>query len=403
MAVPRPTTDAASATSARPRRILISAGEASGDRSGALLIAELKGRDPTLEFRGLGGHLMREAGVSLIRDCTGMAVMGFVETWKKVPRGLEAFFALGRTIRSGWPDLVIAIDFPTLNLRLARYAWAFGVPVLWYFPPGAWTQDYRSSRVVAACATKILTPFPASVARYAAAGADVVCIGHPLVDVLGPAAERRRERLADGTLPPTVALLPGSRDLEITHILPIMLEACALIKAELPAAEFVVSRAPTIAEDRIRALAARVQTPVEVVGGTAAALERARAVLVTSGTATLEAAIVGVPMVVVYRANSLQYMQYRIFVEPKRPDPIGMPNILAGEMIVPELIQSAATPRAMADLILRYLRDADHAARTEERLRQATAGLGKGGALARSADIILEMLAQTAARPRRDP
>lgn len=360
-------------------------------------MAELKRRDPTLEFRGLGCHLMRDAGVQLLRSTDRMAVMGFVETWKKVPRGLDAFFAMGRLVRAGWPDVFIGVDFPTLNLRAARYAWAFGVPVVWYFPPGAWTQDYRSARLVAECATKILTPFPTSVQRYTAVGADVVCVGHPLVDVLAPVAEIRRRNLADEGAPLTTALLPGSRDLEIAHILPIMLMAARLIREELPGAEFVISRAPSVSRHTIERHAADAGLDAQIAEGTGSALERAHAALVTSGTATLEAAIVGVPMVVVYRANWLQYMQYHIFVKPRRSAPIGMPNILAGEIIVPELIQGEATPEAMAAEVLRYLTDRAHATATRERLRQATLCLGDGGAVARSADIILDILAARAA------
>jgi lipid-A-disaccharide synthase len=372
-------------------RICMAAGEASGDMQGALLVAELKRRKPKLEFAGLGSTLMRRAGVRLLQDCRGLGAIGFVEAAKKAHRGLMTYYRLRQFLRSGWADLVILIDFPIVNLRLARYATARGCPVAYYFPPGAWTEHNKRAADVARYSSRIITPFPMSAKAYAEAGADVTFVGHPLIDVLRPAVERRERHLAPSDASPLVAILPGSRDQEITHILPALLGAARLIKAELAGAEFGVSAAPTASKEHIASVVRKEGLRARIVEGTRELLETAHVVLVASGTATLEAAIMGVPMVVVYRAGLLPYLHYRYLYRPHLQT-IAMPNILAGEKIVPELIQYEASPEGISEAALRYLQDEQFAQETVQRLREAVSRLGNGGALEQAGDIIIEML-----------
>jgi len=369
----------------------MAAGEASGDMQGALLVEELRRREPKLEFAGLGSTLMQRAGVHLLEDCRGLAAIGLIEGAKRFPRALCTYYRLRRLLQSGWADLLILIDFPIVNLQLARYASARGCPVVYYFPPGAWTEENKRAAPVAQYSSRIITPFPMSTRAFAEAGADVTFVGHPLIDVLRPAVERRQRDLGPGDAAPFVAMLPGSREHEVTHILPVVLGAARMIKQELPGAEFGVSAAPTASMDQIVNVVREHDVDARIVEGTHELLEMAHVALVASGTATLEAAILGVPMVVVYRAGLIPYLHYRYVYRP-RLHIIGMPNILAGEKIVPELIQYAASPQRIAEAALRYLQDKAFADHTTKQLQAAVSKLGHGGALQQAGDIIIDML-----------
>jgi lipid-A-disaccharide synthase len=379
--------------------ICIAAGEASGDMQGALLVDELRRREPNLEFAGLGSTLMQDAGVRLVEDCRGLSAIGFIEAAKKFPRGFFTYHRLKRLVRSGWADLLILIDFPIVNLRLARYAKGRGFPVVYYFPPGAWTEKNKRAVHVARHSSKIITPFPMSAKAYAEAGADVRFVGHPLIDTLRPGAERRQQKMAPCDSSPVVAILPGSRHHEIRHILPSLLAAARIIKSEMPGAEFGVSVAPTASREQIAAAAGRQGLNARIVAGTHELLETAHVALVASGTATLEAAILGVPMVVVYRAGLIPYIHYRYLYQTTL-EAIGMPNILAGGKIVPELIQYEASPEGIAEAALRYLRDEEYASATTRRLGEAVSKLGNGGALRQAGDIIVAMLHSLPTRSR---
>jgi len=378
----------------RPWQIGMVAGEASGDTQGAYLVEELKRRDPSLHIAGVGARRMREAGVEILRDCTGLAAMGFVETWRKVPYGIGVYRLMCRRVEQRLVDLLILIDFGVINLRLGRYALRHGCPVLIYFPPASWSSDRAKLRDVARSATRIATPFPQSARGLAAEGADVTFVGHPLLEKLGPVVKRRQE-LHQTKQDTIIALLPGSRDHEITYILPPMLKAARLIATQIPQARFLVSVAQTVERERLAGLVEAAGINASLLDGTEVPLEQADVGIVTSGTATLEAAIVGLPMVVVYRAGWMQYLHYLLFCWP-RVDPFAMPNILAGHKIVPEMVQRRATPEAMAEHALRFLRDAELRERTGRQLQEVAARLDAGGAVSKTADIVFDMLRQYA-------
>lgn len=382
----------------RPWRIGMVAGEASGDAQGAYLARELLRRDPSLEIKGVGARLMRDAGVEILRDCTGLAAMGWVETWKKVPYGIGVYRTMCEQVKRRLVDMLILIDFGVINLRLGRYALRQGCPVLIYFPPASWSSDRDRLRDVAYSATRIATPFPQSAEVLAEEGADVTFVGHPLLDVLRPVVERRESGAAkrEGTV---VALLPGSRDAEITHILPHMLRAARLIAEQVRDVRFVVSVAQTLDRERLAKMVAASGVEASLVDGTQAALEQADVGIITSGTATLEAAIVGLPMVAVYRAGRIPFLHYQLFWWP-RVDPFSMPNILAGRKIIPELVQREASAEAMAEHALRFLRDRELYARTKHELLEVASRLDGEGAVGKTADIVFDMLAHYAGRGR---
>jgi lipid-A-disaccharide synthase len=413
--------------------ILIVAGDPSGDRHGALLVEELRRREPGLTFRGYGGPCLAQADVEVLADTTRFTAIGLLDALPHILPAFRAKWWLEDYARRDPPRLAILIDFGAFNLRFAPTLRQIGVPVLYYFPPGSWSGSRKRAVDVARGATKIATPFPQALPAYAELGADAVCVGHPLVDVLAPWADEPQAPAKE----PLIALLPGSRRTEIRLLLPVLLQAAARIAAEVPSARFRLSRAATVkaevGSEAIRQLGnsatrqfgpvadcpvaqlpncpvaqlptrplfekilrqhlAAVDAPVEVVDGSAAALRGATLALATSGTVTLEAALLGIPLVVVYRVTLLNYLIYLLTYFPK-VRMFAMPNILAGRQIVPELRQYQVHPEQIAKEALALLRDDARRAAMSADLRTATQKLGEPGAIARAAEVALEMLAR---------
>lgn len=368
--------------------ILIVAGDPSGDRHGGLLVEELLRRNPGLEFRGYGGPCLAQAGVEVWTDTTRFTAIGLIDALPHILPAFRAKWWLEDYVRRKPPCLAILIDFGAFNLRLAPTLQQRGVPVLYYFPPASWSGSRKRAADVARWATKIATPFPQALPAYAQLGADVVCVGHPLVDVLAPWAKEPQAPAEE----PLIALLPGSRRTEIRRILPVLLQAAARIAAAVPTAHFRLSRAATIPEEALRSQLAACHPPMEVVEGSLAALRGATLALVTSGTVTLEAALLGIPMVVVYRVTWLTYLLYLLTYFP-RIQMFAMPNILAGQRIVPELAQFDARPARIAAEALALLRDDSRRAAMSANLRAVASQLGEPGAIGRVAEVVLQMLA----------
>ncbi|HIE50776.1 MAG TPA: lipid-A-disaccharide synthase [Armatimonadetes bacterium] len=372
----------------KSRRVLIVAGDPSGDCHGALLVRAVRQQAPEVKWEGAGGTHLKAAGVHLLAHSTALAAIGLLDALCHVPPALRLLRCLQRQVRQHPPDLAVLIDFGAFNLRFGRWLRGQGVPVLCYFPPGSWTNSRRRAADVAAIADKIATPFPKCLPAYEALGAEVVFVGHPLVDQLQPWAERVQPAPAEA---PKIALLPGSRPEEVKHHLPVLLGAAARLRAEFPSAQFVVSVAPHLAAEQVQRFLARVEGPVETVVGSAAALAGATLGLVKSGTVTLEAALLGVPMVVFYRVAWANYLLGWLTYWP-RPKYIAMPNILADAPLVPELVQGAATPTRLAAEAGALLRHATRREAMRQALREAVAALGPPGATARAAKVVLEML-----------
>jgi|YNPNPStandDraft_1061719.scaffolds.fasta_scaffold33855_3 lipid-A-disaccharide synthase len=367
--------------------ILVVAGDPSGDRHGGLLVEELRRREPTLEFRGYGGPGLAQAGVEVLADTTRFTAIGLLDALPHILPAFRAKWWLEDYVRRDPPRLAILIDFGAFNLRFAPTLRRLGVPVLYYFPPGSWSGSRKRAEDVARGATKIVTPFPQALPAYAELGADAVCVGHPLVDVLAPWAGEPSAPAED----PLIALLPGSRRTEIRLILPVLLQAAVRIAAEVPAARFRLSRAATVPEEALRSRLATCSIPMEVVEGSLPALRGATLALATSGTVTLEAALLGIPMVVVYRVTWATHLLYGLTYFP-RIQMFAMPNILAGRRIVPELAQWDANPERISAEALSLLRDEARRATMRADLRAAARQLGEPGALGRAAEAVLEML-----------
>ena len=315
--------------------------------------------------------------------------MGFVEVLKALPRLLGLKKAFRRLMEERRPDVFVTVDYPDFNMRVAKEAKALGIPVFSYIPPSAWAWRRGRAKMVAGLCTKVACIYPFAARVYEEAGAPVEFVGNPLVDIVQPEMSPQEAEVFLGKRPghPVVLLLPGSRVKEITGVLPVMLQALPLIKKQQPDVDFVLQKAPSIDRDLLDSLLARSPEPVKVVEGhNYDVMTASDAALATSGTVTLEAALCGLPSVICYCASALSIFLARHLVYVKY---IGLPNILAGKEILPELIQENMTPERMASAVLAFL-EPEGAATVRRELQQAVAKLGKPGAVDRTAALILE-------------
>jgi lipid-A-disaccharide synthase len=368
---------------------MLVAGEASGDLHGATLARALRAAAPGTRLYGMGGRRMAAEGVELLIDVTGAATVGGTEAVGGLP-GLWRAYRRLRAVVTGpdRPDALVVIDFPEFNLRLARAARRSGVAVAYFIPPQVWAWRPWRVRLIRRVVSLVLAVFPFETALYRAAGVPVTFVGHPLLDTLAGAPSRdaaRRELGIDGDAP-VVGLLPGSRRHEIAGVLPIMREAAARIAAAHPDARFLVAQAPTV--DVAAACAGGAPTLEIVAGRTHAVMRAADLLLVTSGTATLEAALLGTPMVVCYRLSRLSELLFKPLV---RVPWISLANIALGRAVVPELYQRALTGEALGREALRLLESPAALAGQREAFGELASQLGVPGVGARAARHVLEL------------
>jgi lipid-A-disaccharide synthase len=377
---------------------MLSCGEPSGDLYAGALAAALRTLDPAVTISGLGGDQLQAAGAVLTEHFEGLSVTGLLEVVRLLPRTLGTLRRLVRHAAETRPDVFVAIDYPDFNFRLARSIRRLGIPVVYYISPQLWAWRSGRMKTMRALADRVLVIFPFEERIYRDAGVPVEWVGHPLLDLETPlpaAAElRRRLNLDPGR--PVVALLPGSRPNELRAILPGLSAAAALVRRQVPGVQFVLARAPHVGSDLLAPLAALAATGEQAVvvdGQADAVLGAADLALVASGTITVQGALRGCPMVVVYRLSPLTYRLGRRFV---RVDTFAMANLVAGRRVVPELIQDDFTPEAVADHAVRLLTDETAAAQMRADLADVRARLGQPGASLRAARAVLE--AATAAR-----
>lgn len=320
-------------------KLLLSAGEASGEMYGAALLEALRRRLPQLEVFGVGGEAMRRAGCDTVVDARQLSVVGITEILPRVPRIYALFRRLVREADRRRPDAAIVIDSPAFNFRVARQMHDRGVPVIYYVCPQLWA--WREGRVerMRKWVNKALVIFPFEEKWYRERGVDAEYVGHPLADVPPPAVTRA-QFAAEHKLDPDkhwIALLPGSRRKEVRMNLPAMMEAAERIEPEF---EFVLPVASTLEREWVARLLADAHARITLVSGARAALTYSRAAVVASGTATVEAALSGVPFLVVYRVTPLTWRLGRPLL---RVPHVAMANLIAGREVVPELIQSEFT------------------------------------------------------------
>lgn len=378
------------------RHVVIVAGEASGDLHGAALVAAMRRRAAGLRFSGIGGRALRQAGVRLVADAAELAVVGLTEVVARLPAIRRALGAVRRLLREARPGLVILIDFPDFNLRVAAEARRWGIPVLYFISPQLWAWRAGRVRQVRRRVDHMAVILPFEESFYRARGVAATYVGHPLLDQPLPPPEAAAKPWPGAA--PVVGLLPGSRRGEVARHLPLMLEAAVGIAARYPAARFLVSQAESVDPDffRRRLEAARVRPPeVAVAAGAETVLGQSHVAVAASGTVTLQAALYGVPMVIVYKVSPLSYAAGRLLVRVRH---IGLVNLVAGRSLAPELINRRATPEAIGREVAGVLGDAEgYAARVAE-LAALRARLGGPGACERTAAIALNLLERRAAQ-----
>lgn len=373
----------------RPRRLLLSCGEPSGDLYAGALTRELRALIPDLAVAGLGGPQFAAAGGRLIDDYRGLAATGLTEVLATLPKSAATLRRLVAYAREERPDALIIIDFPEINLRLARAVRKLGIPVIYYVAPQIWAWRPWRLKTIRELVDRVLVIFPFEEALYRDGGVPVEFVGHPLVDLVSVTASRGEflTRLGLDPIARTVAVLPGSRPNEVSRILPDLLAAGRLIADRVPGVQFVVARAPHLDASLFRDANDPPGLRMAVVEGqTDTALASADVALTASGTATVQTALHDLPMVVVYRLSPLTYQLGRRFV---RVDTFAMVNLIAGERIVPELIQEAFTPQAVADEATSMLTDAARARTIRDGLQRVRARLGGSGASRRAAEAIV--------------
>ena len=381
-------------TAAERRPIMLSAGEASGDLHGATMCRAIRDLDPAIRLVGMGGSRMAAAGVEILVDPTAQAAVGTSEALDRVPALVRAYKLLVRRLREARPLAIVLIDFPEFNLRLARQARRAGIPVVYFIPPQLWAWRRGRIRQMARRVTKVLAAFPFEKSLYEEAGVPVEFVGHPLLDVVPIDLDhaRARERLGVADRRVLVGLLPGSREQEISRLLPRMLDAAARLAVD-GKRSFVLGLAPSVERKRVAAMLERAAEaggpPIGIVEGmTYEVMAAADALLIASGTATLEAALLGAPMVVCYRVSRLTEVMARLLT---RSPWISLPNIVAGRGVVPEILQADATAARFAAEVERLLVDPVAATAQRAAFKELRERLGKPGVGERAARAVLEV------------
>lgn len=374
------------------KNILIVAGEPSGDLHAASLVKDLKSLDPDLRFFGIGGSRMKKAGVDIIFDITSLALVGAVEVLKNIVTVGKAFRSVISKIDADRPDLAILVDYPGFNLRLARALEKRSIPVVYYISPQVWAWGRGRVNIIKKCVKKILVFFKFEEELYKACGIDAEFVGHPLLDTV-KAASVRRDVLKKYDLDEakrTIAILPGSRSLEVRALLGVMVAASRIIKERLGSVQFILSKHPDLPtglyEEPVRGSGLDIRLSQ---GETYDILAASDFAIVASGTATLETAIIGTPLVIIYKANLITYLLYKLVRDIRF---IGLVNIIAGKEVAPELLQYDATPEKIAAKVLGLLSDEKSLSGIREELKKVKFSLGSPGASLRAAKSILPLL-----------
>lgn len=371
------------------RKIMIIAGEASGDIHGAQLVKAMRRLNPNLDFFGIGGNALRKAGVEVRVDNSQIAVVGISEAVSKINLLLRALRLAKQDLKKIRPALLILIDFPDFNFRMAAAAKKLGIPVMYYISPQIWA--WRTARVkkIKKLVDHMVVIFPFEVDFYRKWNVPVTFAGHPLLDsVEVEGTEDRSESLGDGGL--LVGLLPGSRNEEVIRLLPAMVEVAEILSEKIEGIRFAIPVASSVStrvvETIVRGEAAEILILHDRLRDV---LDKAALAITASGTVTLEAALAGTPMIIVYRVSPLSYWLAKRMIRVKH---IGLANLVAERPIVPELIQQEVSAERIAEQALRMIKDEKGLARMRLELRRVADRLGTPGASKRAAEVALSLL-----------
>lgn len=381
------------------KKLLIVAGETSGDFYAASLIDVLK-KYGDFDIFAVGGIQTKQRDVTMLWDSTNWAAIGLFEAIKQAPHLCLVLYRLKKFMAQNKPDLLLLVDYPGFNMRLVHAANKLGIPTVYYFPPSKFATDPASVADAAGSITRVAANFASTYEVYKAAGADVEFVGHPLLDHAKPVMNSEETCLKYGLQPgrPVIGLCPGSRRSELGQLLPVMLEAGKIIHKRYPEFQFVV---PVIATDGtevfgIQKSLLREQLkasgiPVTLAEGKIYDLMKlSRILLISSGTATLEATYVGTPMVICYKVSVFTEIQARLFYH--LPKFIGLPNIIINRLAVPELIQHDLTPAKLAEKAFELLESQEKYDQQKKDFAEVVAHLGEPGAHERVAEMVVKIL-----------
>jgi lipid-A-disaccharide synthase len=379
-------------------RLMMVAGEASGDLHGGALAEALYARNPDLQIIGFGGNMMRKAGVDVVFDIERLGVVGIFEVFLHLKSVLQAYRSAVQLLKEG-VDLLVLIDYPDFNLRLAKAAKAIGTPVVYYISPQIWAWRAGRIKTIAERVDQMLVILPFEKEIYQSANVPCEFVGHPLMDEvsrLGTSRSSREIYLKGKDLDPsgvTIGLLPGSRKREVTALLPTMLRGMELLAKTTPGLQIVIPVAPSLPKGFISELVQSYSFPIRCVEGEIYEVLRASdMVVVASGTATLQVALAGTPMIIVYKLASTTYWLARLLIHLKS---VGLVNIVAGAPFIPELIQEEASPQRISEEVSRLLNDGEACEKMKQGLKEVVGRLGTAGASNRAASIISKILEES--------
>ncbi len=374
----------------KKKRVMIIAGETSGDLHGAKIVNAMQKRNKGLFFFGVGGRALKKAGVNVLVDASEISVVGITEVFSKIPGILKGLKVVKNTLKTMRPDLLILIDFPDFNLHVAATANKIGIPVLYYISPQIWAWRLGRVKKIGELVDHMAVILPFEEDFYKEQNIPVTFVGHPLLEDRLLPKEAVVNKWPEDRL--VIGLLPGSRYGEIARHLPVMLDAARILFEKIKSIRFIISLAPDVEEKHVEEIVKKYKGAADFeisAGNVRKIFEQSKIVVAASGTVTLESAISGTPMVIIYKVSPVSYWLGKAMIRVKN---IGLVNLLAGKEIVPELIQKEASSNRIADTVFKMLNDPTALKRISHELLAIRDKLGGPGASERVADIAFGML-----------
>lgn len=370
-------------------KIMMSAGEASGDMHAAAVAAELKRIMPDADLFGMGGADMRKSGVRIIYDIENLGIIGVVEVIRHIPFFFRLRAFLKKAMVEEKPDVLVCVDYPGFNMKLAHVAKELGIPVIYYIAPTIWAWNKGRAKNIVRDVEQVASIFPFEAEAYRKAGARVTFVGHPLADTVKPSMsfEEAMDYFHGNPDKKRVLLMPGSRKNEVAGLLPVMIQAAEKL-AEKEECQFFIPRASTISKEMLLSIIGKTSLSIEITEGHQHDLMQiCTACVASSGTATLETALMELPTVLVYKLAPFTWFLANLLVHVKYA---GLPNLLLGREVTPELLQDRARAENIVSILLPWLQDEKARQKNIEEIREVRKALGSGGAVHRVAELIIK-------------
>ncbi len=372
--------------------IFISAGESSGDMHGAELAKNIIKTAPKTKLHGLGGDKMENVGVKLIYNMLEVAVVGLFEVTKNMPKFIKIFKSTVKYIKNLKPDLVVLIDNPGFNLRLAKKIKKYNIPIVYYISPQVWAWGGKRIKKIKTLIDKMLVVFKFEEKLYLQNNINCKFVGHPLLDLVKAKMKKNefKQKFGLEKHSPIIGLFPGSREKEIQNHLPTLLKSAALIRKKYPRSYFIIAKSPGIKKEFYEKFLSKNYPYIKIINNyTYDCINISDFCIVASGTATLETAILETPMIIIYKTSLLTYLM----LKPQVKVPyIGMVNVIAGKKIVSEIIQNDFKPRIIADKVCAFLDNPSSLQDLKEELKEVKKLLGEGGASKKAAEEVMHLV-----------